>query len=144
MANASKIVFVDTSAWIALTDKSDKYHPQSVTIYNSIKEQKLLLLTTDYVVSETATRIRYDADHASAVQFLQMVHQAYRQQSLNLVNIDATFYKMAVDLFRQYDDVALSFVDCASFAVCRALKLSKAFSFDQHFAMMGLSILKAD
>jgi len=69
MAN-SDLIFVDASAWIALTEKSDKYYQQAAGIYAKIKEQRKRLVTSDYIISETATRIRYELDMLLQFDFL--------------------------------------------------------------------------
>lgn len=57
------MIFVDTGAWIALTDTSDRYHDDATRIYHTLKTQRARFLTTDYVIDETTTRLRYDAGH---------------------------------------------------------------------------------
>jgi len=51
------MIFVDTGAWIALTDRSDHYHSQAKQIYARLKQQRMRLITTDYIIDETATRL---------------------------------------------------------------------------------------
>ncbi len=51
------MIFVDTGAWIALTDVSDQYHLEAVSIYTQLKQRKARFLTTDYVIDETVTRL---------------------------------------------------------------------------------------
>jgi len=34
------MIFVDTGAWIALTDTSDQYHSEAIRIYAELKKQK--------------------------------------------------------------------------------------------------------
>jgi len=138
---SSDLIFVDASAWIALTDKSDKYHRQSAAIYVKIKEQRKQLVTSDYVISETATRIRYDAGHADAVRFLDLVMRAVKLNALKIIFVDDELFRAATSIFRKYDDAALSFVDCTSFAVCRLIDINQSFYLDQHFTMMGIALL---
>lgn len=44
------MIFVDTRAWIALSDKKDQGHGNATTIYAQLKRQKERLLTTDYIM----------------------------------------------------------------------------------------------
>ncbi len=44
------MIFVDTGAWIALTDKSDQYHLKARTVYQHLKQKRVRFLTTDYVI----------------------------------------------------------------------------------------------
>ncbi|WP_040335823.1 PIN domain-containing protein [Candidatus Magnetobacterium casense] len=72
-------VFVDTSAWIALFDDSDKHYQEAITRFHLIKEQKIKLLMSDYIFDETITAIRAKVDHKTAVrvgEFL-LTHSIY-------------------------------------------------------------------
>lgn len=70
------MIFVDTGAWIALTDSSDQYHFSARRIYAILKRQHATFLTTDYVIDETITRLRYDADHSTALRCLELLFRA--------------------------------------------------------------------
>lgn len=136
------MIFVDTSAWIALSNQRDRHHDDASAIYSTLAQRNAQLLMTDYVIDETITRLRYDVSHATAVQFLNFVEHAEETDVLTIVEIDATLFREAKRLFRQYADATLSFTDCTSFAVCQTHRIFEAYAFDQHFAMMGISLLK--
>jgi len=44
------MIFVDTGAWITVTDASDQYYLQSVKIYVLLKKQREQFVITDYVI----------------------------------------------------------------------------------------------
>ena len=136
------MIFVDSGAWIALLNQRDQYHDDAVVIYNGLKQQRAQLLTTDYVIDETATWLKYRANHQVAVQFLDLIESVEKTGVLTIAEIDKTLIQEAKRLFRQYDSVQLSFTDCTSFAVCQKHKISETYAFDDHFAMMGITVLK--
>ena len=70
------MIFVDTGAWIALTDKSDHYHLEANQIYAALKQRNPRFVTTDYIIDETVTRLRYDANHQVAVTFLDSINRS--------------------------------------------------------------------
>ena len=109
-------------------------------IYARLKNQRDRLLTTDYIVDETVTRLRYDSGHAAAVRFLDLLTQAEQTTVLRRVPITASILQSAVALFRQYNTVVLSLTDCTSFVVCERCQITEAFAFDQHFLMRGISL----
>lgn len=137
------MIFVDTGAWIALSDKSDRYHETAVKTYISVKQRKEKLLTTDYVIDETITRLRYDAGHQIAVKFTDAIFASEKSGSLAIVRIDHDIFGESISIFRKFDSAVLSFTDCTSFAVCKRHNLHKAFAFDRHFTMMGISLIEA-
>jgi len=53
-------VFVDTGGWIAMAVSRDQYHQQAAFYYQGLSRNKVPLLTSNYVLTETYTRIRYD------------------------------------------------------------------------------------
>lgn len=136
------MIFVDSGAWIAFFDQTDKYHNDAVVLYSDLAQQKMRLLTTDYVVDETITRLRYDVSHSVAMQFLDLIESVEKTGVLTVTEIDKILFEEAKRLFRQYDSAKLSFTDCTSFAVCQKHKISETYAFDEHFAMMGITVLK--
>lgn len=134
------MIFVDTGAWIALLNRRDQHHQEAATVYRSLQQQRSRLLTTDYVLDETITRLRYDTTHALAVIFLGRIELLVETGVLTLVEIDKDVFEKAVALFRQYDSARLSFTDCTSFVVCKENNISEAFAFDQHFFIMGIDL----
>jgi len=44
----------------------------------------------------------------------------------------------------QYDDKAFSMTDAISFAVMERLHITRAFTFDRHFAQYGFTVLTPD
>jgi len=37
------MIFIDSGAWIALTDRKDQYHKKAVLIYNELKKSREFL-----------------------------------------------------------------------------------------------------
>jgi predicted nucleic acid-binding protein len=138
------MIFVDSGAWIALLNQKDPHHDDAVAIYNDLVQQNAQLLTTDYVIDETVTRLRYDWSHSGAVQFLNFIKRTKEATeeigALTIAAINSTSFQEAERLFRQYNTATLSFTDCTSFVICQQYKISEAFAFDQHFTMMGITL----
>ncbi|UCE08322.1 MAG: type II toxin-antitoxin system VapC family toxin [bacterium] len=134
------MIFIDSGAWIALTDRKNQYHKKATLIYSKLKERRELLATTDYIIDETVTCLRYDLGHAAAVRFLDLIEKTEQTGVLRIFKTDNFIFKKEEFLFRQYDSVVFSFTDCTSFVVCQKHKISEAFAFDQHFLMMGISL----
>ncbi|MCE2400078.1 PIN domain-containing protein [Candidatus Poribacteria bacterium] len=134
------MIFVDTSAWIALINQRDQYHRDAVAVFEGLQQQEIRLLTTDYVIDETVTRLRYDTNHTLAVEFLNRIELLEETEILTIAEIDKNIFEQAKALFRQYDSVQLSFTDCTSFVICRANHIFEAFAFDHHFQIMGIDL----
>ncbi|MDE0084297.1 MAG: PIN domain-containing protein [Candidatus Poribacteria bacterium] len=134
------MIFVDTGAWLALLNQRDQHHHDAVAVFNDLRQQRSRLLTTDYVIDETVTRVRYDTNHALSVLFLNRIELLEETGVLTIAGIDKNVFEAAKVLFRQYDSVRLSFTDCTSFVICRVNNISEAFAFDRHFPIMGIDL----
>lgn len=134
------MIFVDTGAWIAILNRRDQHHQEAVAMYNKLQQQQTLLLTTDYVIDETVTRLRYDTNHPLAVMFFNRIELFMETGVLTVAEIDKNIFEKAKALFRQYDSARLSFTDCTSFVICHENSIREAFAFDQHFSMMGINL----
>ena len=135
------MVFVDTGGWIAMAVKRDRYHKKAATYYRKLSKDKVRLVTSNYVLAETYTRIRYDDGHAKALQFNALIQEATKAGRLNLEWVTPAIHKEAWDIFEKDSDQDFSFVDCTSFAIAERVGVKEAFGFDAHFKTMGL-ILK--
>ncbi len=136
------LVFVDTSAWIGVVARKDSFHPLAKDFYKRLLDEKALLVTSNYVLDETVTRIRYDIGHKQAVEFLQAVDAASSQSLLRVYWVSEEIAQAARELFEKYSDQMLSFTDCTSAVICHRLTIEKVFTFDKHFAMLGFQMVK--
>jgi hypothetical protein len=133
-------IFVDASAWIALHNRRDQHHAAAVRAFRDLTGTAVRLVATDYVVDEALTHIRLWGGHGAAVRFGEVVRN---HPLVDWVDVDATVWAAAWEIFVRYDDKDFTFTDCTSFAVMRQRTLRDAFAFDQNFAQMGFRLLPA-
>lgn len=129
--------FVDSGGWLALVIATDRYHSEARAHFGHLQQARARLVTTDYVLDEVVTRLRYDAGHASAVRFLDLAHDAQAGGVLALRYITQEQWSRAKAIFLKYPDVKLSFTDRTSFAVLEEESVDEVFGFDSHCAIMG-------
>ncbi len=60
-------LFVDTGAFIALTDADDENHKTAAAFYRNAKEKGMRFVTTNFVVCETMNYLRAKISHHIAV-----------------------------------------------------------------------------
>lgn len=133
-----KGVFVDTAGWIACADGADPAHEGSRAARDGALEAGRTLVTTDYVVDETLTLLRFRLGVSAATAWWEQIDRSPR---LRWEHIDGERFEKARQLFFQYRDKDFSFTDCTSFVVMRELRLTDALSTDRHFRQMGFQIL---
>ena len=83
-------VFVDTSGWIALLSREDRLHDNAVGRYQDHASAGGRLLTNNYVVDETATRLRYGLGLDAAFGFRGMLVAADQAKRLRITGWTGT------------------------------------------------------
>ena len=130
-------LFVDSSAFIALADRSDQDHKAAEDFFRECAPEAQVH-TSNYIVAETITRLRRTARHHAAAQWTKAVFES-RQTTRHYV--DAETELEAVQVFERYRDHFLSFTDCTTIVLLRRLRLDRIFSFDQDFRRLGYALL---
>ena len=123
-------LFVDTGAFIALTDADDENHKAAAAFYRDAKEKGMRFVTTNFVVCETMNYLRARISHPIAVLFWENLKKS---GFIEIVVVTPSHEDLAFAIFKRYSDKDFSFTDCTSFSVMRSLKLKSGFAFDKHF-----------
>jgi len=132
---------VDSSAFKANYDSEDEYHESATELMRCVAARKsnvTYFLTTDYVLGEAATIIRFAAGHSKAVE---LIDATMNSKFLRIVYTDENLFSEAVGIFRQHSDKEWSLTDCISFAVMKKFSVKTAFTFDGHFKQAGFGII---
>lgn len=127
-------VFVDTAGWYALIDRRDTWHARARQAVERLLAQKTVLVTSDYIVDESATLTRARIGAEAAGRLLDLLHAT---RALQWMWIDAERFERAEAWFRKHADHGYSFTDCTSFALMRELRIERALTTDAHFETAG-------
>jgi uncharacterized protein len=88
-------LFVDTSAYFALTDKRDENHEAAVYFIHHLIRESAELLTTNYIVAETHTLLLNRIGYATALQVLEDLYKSqtriYRVREAVLADANGAF-----------------------------------------------------
>jgi hypothetical protein len=133
-----KRLFVDTAGWMACADAADPSHLRASAARDRWLEQKGVLVTTDYVIDETLTLIRFRLGLSAAEAWWKQVEGSARLQ-WELITPERA--EKARHLFFRYADKEFSFTDCTSFVVMQQLKLKHALTTDGHFKQMRFQMV---
>ncbi|MGE4096603.1 MAG: type II toxin-antitoxin system VapC family toxin [Candidatus Binatia bacterium] len=125
------MIFVDTGAWFAVAVRNDPDHSGAMQWLRSNQDS---LVTTDYIVAETATLLRMrDKTLRGHRLATRVATSLLRGESALLEKVTEEDLEQALVVFRTYRDHLFSFVDCTSFVVMERLGVRSAFAFDRHF-----------
>ncbi|MBK1699598.1 hypothetical protein CKO41_08210 [Thiococcus pfennigii] len=133
-------LFIDTGFWIALLDRRDRNH-QAATGRLGHLLSTFRPFVSDFVLFETLTYLNCSLGrHDLALRFLDKVQTS----TIDVLEVDKTTKKRAIDLFRQYNDKDFSVTDCTSFVLMAANRIRHFAGFDAHFVQMQFLNAVAD
>ena len=131
-------VFVDTSAFLPLLNRSDEDHEAASLIWARLRSERASLSCTNYVLLESfallQNRLGMEAVKGLQEKIVPLLQVEWIDLSLHQSGIAAL---LLANLRR------LSLVDCTSFIMMRRLGIDRVFSFVQHFAEQGFIIARA-
>lgn len=125
------MILVDTSAYFAVFDRTDKNHLKAV---NFLKDNTLPLVTTNLIVVETINLVNARLGHQQAIS---VGNKLFDKNVTTVLNISSEDERKAWQIFQRYTDKDFSYTDCTSFAIMERLKIKKAFAYDVHFVQYG-------
>lgn len=138
-ASRAMRVLVDASAYFALLDQDDAYHPEALAIRDRLNAEGWHLFATSLVLAETHALLLNRLSQPIATEFLRTLEQS----TITLVWVTPADIQRAKEIIYQYDDKDFSLTDATSFAVMERLGIRLAFTFDRHFTQYGLTVLNA-
>jgi predicted nucleic acid-binding protein len=129
----SEAIFLDASFWIRFRNPKDNKTGMARAIVGKLARSQPIFVTTLLVAAEThaffarnsnlRARILQDIENSALLRFETVRHEDEKE---------------AVRLLRDRTDKSYSLCDAISFTIMKRLKISRALSFDSHFAQTGL------
>jgi uncharacterized protein len=132
----SRRVFVDTSAYYALTDRRDSRHANAQEIARRLANEHRRLFTTNFMVAETHALVLARLGRSVAAAVLS----ALDRSTTTVIRVSAADERRARAIIAQFDDKDFSLTDATSFAVMDRLRIRQVFTFDRNFAQYGFWI----
>ena len=108
--------------------------------YRALRDAGDVLLTSNLVVAETATRLRYDAGIRAARTFRLFAERATASARLTIRYADDDLDRKAWDVMERYAERTLSFADCAGAVTAREARAAAVFGLDADFSLLGFAL----
>jgi len=126
--------YVDTSALIALLDRSDTHH----ALFRRLFQDPPALATTVLVVAEGHGWFLRRYDRHRGMQFLALIEA---MKPLRVLPVGPAEQAAAAALIRRYSDQDLTLVDAVGLHTMRASRLKTCWSTDRHLGLTGVSLI---
>jgi predicted nucleic acid-binding protein len=127
-----KDIFIDTSALIAMRVEDDINHKKAQHFLSVIREKRLRLHTTNFILDEVYTY--FCKSHAIAIEMAELIMD---NPLILLHRVTVEDEKRAIEILEAFKDKDFSYTDATSFAVMERLEINTAFAFDEHFTQYG-------
>jgi predicted nucleic acid-binding protein len=121
------MLFVDSSTWFAAVDRADEEHARAKDILASGET----LLTSDHVLVESWFLVQSRIHRDAAERFWE----GLRQGIARIEHVRPSDLEAAWAIGRLFRDQPFSLIDRTSFAMMERLGITRAASFDAHFAV---------
>lgn len=130
-------IFVDSLACLALLDRDDEHHEEAIAILRSLAAQRYRQLTTNVLVIEAHALILSTLGIEVGQAFLRGLEESHT----TVVRVRASDEERVRDIVYRYTDKYFSLADAISFTIMERLHITRAFTFDRHFAQYGFAVL---
>ena len=120
--------------WFCLLDRRQAKHGEAAMLMAECAKLRRPLVTTDYVVDETATLLVARRACGLLGEFFELIEQS---SALTLTPVGPGRFREACGYLLKHRDQGYSFTDVTSFIVMRELEISDALTDDRHFEQAG-------
>jgi len=129
-------IISDTSGLYALADSADVNHARAASFLRTMPKTTRLLIS-NHIFDETMTLAKARLGMHVAFQLgLRLRNSSY----VEMVTFSNAEEMATWHIFTKYRDKAWSYTDCACLALAQSRDVYEAFTFDHHFAQMGLQM----
>lgn len=129
----SRRVFIDTSAYYTLIDKSATDYALAQASFRRMTSEQVDLCTTTFVVAEIHAMVLRRLGRDLGSRTLDRLYAS----SIRIIRPTERDETHAREIIRQQSDKDYSYTDAISFAVMERLHLRHAWTYDHHFSQYG-------
>jgi len=124
----TKMIFIDTGAFIAKYIKNDQHHTEATLKWKQIGEEKFY--TSNHIIDETITLLSRKTNNLFA---LDKGKRILASPLFTILRSDLNDELIALKYFEKFADKKISFTDCLSISLMERYRINKIFTFDDHF-----------
>jgi len=120
--------FIDASVWIAFIVEADSLHQKAQHLLKKTLNSNTQILTSDYVLDETLTRIKRKKDGQASKEFLSGIFD----QKTQVIFTSKILFKKTITFFNKHpQSKSFSFTDASILATMKHHKIKNLLTFDR-------------
>ncbi len=123
-------ILVDSDVFVGWIHIDDTHHEKARSVFHKIKQARLRMVTSSWVVAETATVLSHRRGQATAREYLKTI----RDLEFPVIHVDEGLQEDATQIFEQQEKKGTSMVDCSNVAIIKRFEIPRIFSFDKFYA----------
>ena len=132
-------LFVDTWGWLALEDRNEASHQPAARIYRERRRFRGSIVTSDFVLDETITRLFRHKPFDESSRFLDGILRSAAAGVIAIERVSEARFNGALALRGRFrDKPRISFTDLTTMVILQELKCTDVLSADAHFLQVGL------
>lgn len=129
-------LFVDTSGWAYLADRSTVLHHEVQAIYQQAVIRQRLLVTTNYIIAELVALLT-SRSRISRQQVVLFVDALKSAPHIEIIHMNTELDAESWMLLKARIDKEWSLVDASSFVIMARYGMTEALTTDHHFTQAG-------
>lgn len=134
-------LFIDATAWINFVLIGEPHHEKAVAFMNQCLKERKALFTSNDIIDETVTRLRYRVNLKVAEDFFALFKENLKLGVLTQLWIDEVIQLEAWRLLKKFHEHKLSLTDATSIALIERFHLDGIVTFDSDFKKIGIHTL---
>ena len=133
-----EVVFVDTSALLALCSGRDHLHARARTTVAQLAALRIGFVTSQWVLAEFLNSAAGGPLRGSAISD---VNRLLNSPVTDIVPATSQSWSTAFDLYQARSDKGWSLVDCSSILICQQRGIRRILTHDRHFEQAGFEAM---
>ncbi|MBU4272253.1 MAG: PIN domain-containing protein [Planctomycetes bacterium] len=130
-----KLVFVDSSYYVALFNRTDRFHERATQLARTLKHRPI---ATEFVLLEVGNICSRGKGREL---FGDLLRRLRRNPKVIIVPASRELFQRGYELYAGRRDKDWSLTDCTSFVVMKERGLTDALTTDRHFEQAGFTML---
>lgn len=133
--------FIDSSAWIAITDHSNEYHEQSKRYFKTLMENNTKLVTNNIAIDEALSWLKKNMNADVTKQFLNIIDESIITVNLRMDWISRRVRRASLNNFLKSKDSDLELRHFFIHETIKRKHVDIMFSFDQRIKVFGIPLM---